>query len=186
MEGNPMEITLAETVGGIYYLVIALSSLSGCFLVAMGFPGQFFPGVTAAILWLSGVSDEAGEAIIGGEVVLTLFGLGLLAEGFEFVSGLVGGKAAGSRWRGAVGGMIGGFAGAIFGNLLFPLFGGLLGIVVGTLFGAIFGERQGEEAAGTEQAVKVGLASAIGKAVGLVAKVALNFAIGFWAILQLF
>ena len=97
MEGNPMEITLAETVGGIYYLVIALSSLSGCFLVAMGFPGQFFPGVTAAILWLSGVSDEAGEVIIGGEVVLTLFGLGLLAEGFEFVSGLVGGKAAGSR-----------------------------------------------------------------------------------------
>ena len=58
MEGNPMEITLAETVGGIYYLVIALSSLLGCFLVAMGFPGQFFPSVTAAILWLSGVSDE--------------------------------------------------------------------------------------------------------------------------------
>lgn len=181
-----MEFTLAESVGGIYYLMIALSALLGCFLVALGLPGQFFPGLVAAILWLTGVTDSAGEVVISGMLVTILLGLGLLAEGFEFVSGLIGGKSAGSRWRGAFGGMLGGFIGAIFGNLLIPLFGGLMGIVVGTFAGAIFGELQGEEAAETDQAVKVGLASAIGKAVGLVAKVALNFAIGFWAILQIF
>ena len=184
-EGSPVDITLAESVGWIYYLMIALSAFLGCFLVAIGLPGQFFPGLVAAILWLTGVTGDDGDAIAGGTQVLILVGLALLAEGFEFASGLIGGKAAGSRWRGAIGGMIGGFGGAIFGNLLFPLLGGLVGIVIGTFAGAVFGELQGTEAAETDQAVRVGLASAVGKAVGLVAKVALNFGIGFWAILQM-
>ena len=74
----------------------------GVFFGGNGISRPIFPGVTAAILWLSGVSDEAGEVIIGGEVVLTLFGLGLLAEGFRSSVVWWAERPPGSRWRGAV------------------------------------------------------------------------------------
>lgn len=181
-----MDLTLAESLDGIYHLVLAGGALIGCFLVALGFPGQFLPALLAIACWAGGWAGEDGETLVGGLQVITLIGLGLLAEGFEFLSGLIGGKAAGARWRGAFGGMAGGFVGAIFGNLIIPLLGGLVGIVLGTFVGAIMGELYGEDSANADQAIKVGLASAVGRASGLVAKLALNFGIGFWAVLQLF
>mgnify|MGYP003339960587 CR=1 FL=1 len=127
-----MEFTLAETLGGIYHLVISVSALLGCFIIAVGLPGQFVPGLVAIAYWASGVTGIDGSTVVSGWDALLLVGLGLLAEGFEFVSGFIGGRVAGSRWRGSIGGMLGGFIGAIFGNLLFPLVGGIFGIIAGT------------------------------------------------------
>ncbi len=178
-----MDFTLAESLGGIYHLVISGSAVVGCFIVALGLPGQFFPGLVATIFWASGATGVDEAPIATGGDALLLLGLALLAEGFEFVSGLIGGRAAGSRWRGALGGMAGGFVGAIFGNLILPLVGGIVGIIVGTFVGAVIGESTGEEAVDENQALKVGFASAIGRTLGLVAKLAICFAIGFWALI---
>jgi len=81
--------------------------------------------------------------------------------------------------------MLGGFLGAIFGNILMPFVGGIFGIIAGTFVGAVFGEKMAPQEGGNEHAIQVGLASAIGRTLGLVGKLAVVLGIGFWAILRL-
>ena len=80
-----MDLTLAESLDGIYHLVLAGGAFIGCFLVGLGIPGQFLPALLAVACWAGGWQGEDGEVLVGAFQVLTLIGLGLLAEGFEFV-----------------------------------------------------------------------------------------------------
>jgi len=165
--------SLSEHFALFYYLLQCFGSFIGLVLITIGFPGQFLPGIIALVFWLLGIEATEEAIRFRGFESLALLGLAVGAEIIEFLSGLIGGRAAGSSRRGAFGAIIGGFVGGIFGNLLIPLIGGLIGILIGTGLGAFVGERQATAADGDSQPLKVGIASMIGRAVGLMAKLSL-------------
>ncbi len=49
-----MDLTLAESLDGIYHLVLAGGAFIGCFLVGLGIPGQFLPALLAVACWAGG------------------------------------------------------------------------------------------------------------------------------------
>lgn len=177
--------SLSEHFALFYYLLLCLVSLVGLLLVTIGIPGQFLPGIVALICWFFGF--DPGEESQGsrGVEALILLGMAIFAEFIEFLSGLLGARSAGSSRRGAVGAIVGGLLGGILGNLLLPLIGGIFGILLGTGLGAYWGEksalsRLAEEGLASgdrdDQAVKVGIASMIGRAIGLMAKISIAIA----------
>ncbi|HIC23701.1 MAG: hypothetical protein COB10_06540 [Planctomycetota bacterium] len=186
--------SLSEHFALFYYLLQCLGSSLGLLLITIGIPGQFLPGIIALVFWLFGIepSDEAIQT--RGIEALVLLGLAILAEIIEFLSGLIGGRTAGSSRRGAVGAILGGFLGGVIGNLMFPLIGGLIGILMGTGLGAFVGEwsaqsksrrQQPTVEGGDSRALKVGFASMIGRAVGLIAKLALAMCCFLYCIVAL-
>ena len=177
--------SLSEHFALFYYLLLCFVSLIGMVAVTIGIPGQFLPGIVALIIWLLGLDADDAAVRSRGFEALILLGLAVVAEIIEFLSGLVGGKSAGSTRPGAIGAILGGFCGGICGNIVFPLIGGIFGILVGTGVGAFLGEKSAlakanEGALAAEdhdgKALKVGIASLIGRALGLVVK--LSIAVG--------
>ena len=177
--------SLAESQDWIYHLVLLSSSMGGALLIALGIPGQFLPVLVSGVFWLMAGDSATEEMSPSATEVAVLFSLGIMAELLEFVSGWLGGRTAGSRWQGTLGGMLGGVLGAIFGHILMPFVGGIFGIIAGPFVGAVFGEKMAPHEGGNEHAIQVGLASAIGRTLGLVGKLAVVLGIGFWAILRL-
>ncbi len=191
--------SLSEHFALFYYLLGCLASLLGLFLISLGFPGQFLPGLLALMTWLLGLDGDPELIHLRGVETATLLGLAVLVELIEFFSGILGGKSVGASRRGALCGMLGGFGGGILGNLLLPIIGGILGILLGTGLGAFLGElsvydssdrKNGlTEEQATHQALRVGLGSLLGRVVGLVAKLSLAmgcFLYAFFSILALF
>ncbi len=179
--------SLSEHTGFFYYLFQCLASMLGLLVVSIGLPGQFLPGIVALIGWMLGWNDDVGTLDSIGVEAAVLIGAGFLAELVEFLSGLIGGKAAGASRQGSIGAMLGGFVGGIGGNLLLPIVGGLVGILVGTFVGAYLGEKKALEqrqehsgAESKEKAVTVGFASLVGRALGLAAKIVLVLMILFY------
>jgi uncharacterized protein YqgC (DUF456 family) len=181
-EGKLTMESLSEHFALFYYLLQCLGSSIGLLLITIGIPGQFLPGIIALVFWLLALEPSDAAVQTRGIEALVLLGLAIFAEIIEFLSGLVGGRTAGSSRRGAVGAILGGFFGGVIGNLLFPLIGGLIGILLGTGLGAFVGEWSAQSKSrrqrptaedGGSRALKVGFASMIGRAVGLVAKLAL-------------
>jgi uncharacterized protein YqgC (DUF456 family) len=185
MERQSMLESLSEHFALFYYLLQCFGSFIGLVLITIGIPGQFLPGIVALIVWSLGLDADDAAIRYRGFEALILLGLAVAAEIVEFLSGLVGGKSAGSSRRGAIGAILGGFCGGICGNIVFPLIGGIFGILVGTGVGAYMGEKSAlakanEGALAAEdpdgKALKVGIASLIGRALGLVVKLSIAMA----------
>ena len=177
--------SLSEHFALFYYLLLCFVSLVGLLLVTIGIPGQFLPGIVALICWLFGFDPNEDLQATRGVEVFILLGMAVVAEIVEFLSGLLGGKSVGSSRRGAIGAIVGGLFGGIFGNLVLPLIGGIFGILLGTGLGAYWGEKSALSrlnGAGLPEedhdghALKVGVASLIGRAIGLMAKISIAIA----------
>ena len=185
--------SLSEHSGLFYYLLQCIMAIVGLVVVSIGLPGQFLPGVVALAIWLLGWRGESGEMQGLGLEVGILLGAAVSAEVIEFLSGWIGGRSVGASRQGAIGAVLGGFLGGISGTLLMPLLGGLIGVLVGTFIGAFLGEKRwldqqareqsGVDASG-EQPVVVGLASLVGRALGLIAKISVILMIGLYFIVK--
>ncbi|MEE2858054.1 MAG: DUF456 domain-containing protein [Planctomycetota bacterium] len=185
--------SLSEHSGLFYYLLQCIMAIIGLVVVSIGLPGQFLPGVVALAIWLLGWRGESEEMQDLGLEVGILLGAAVTAEVIEFLSGWIGGKTVGASRQGSIGAVIGGLVGGISGNLIVPLLGGLIGVLVGTFVGAYLGEKrwleqqvraQNSVDASGEQPVVVGLASLVGRALGLIAKISVILMIGLYFFVQ--
>ncbi len=137
-------------------------------LVLLGLPGTWLMILTtAALSWWKPELELASNWTLAAMTVVAL-----IAEVIEFASSAVGAKRAGaSRWA-AAGAMLGAFAGAIAGTLLIPI--PIVGSVVGVCLGAFCGACAVEVLRGEpiDQSVSSGQGAALGRFVGVLAKLA--------------
>lgn len=132
-------------------------------------------GAALVVELADGLYLPVGERTTFGPVLLSVcLALGLLAEGLEFLAGVVGLKKGGGSRRGLWGSILGAIAGLFLFTPLFffvPLFGALLGTLLGAFVGALVGEFSHER--GTLRAsLKPALWAALGRLVGTTGKVA--------------
>lgn len=114
--------------------------------------------------------------MIGWGPLLAMGIVALLAEGVEFVAGLLGAAKAGGGWLASLGALGGGLLGAIVGTFVIPI--PLLGTLIGACAGAGFGAYALHLAdKRPEQAAKVGVAAGVGRLVGTIVKMGLGIVV---------
>jgi hypothetical protein len=186
--------SLSEQADLFYYLFQCILCLVSLLVITIGLPGQLLPGLAALGVWLLGWGGEETDLPAVSQEVWYLLGGAALAELVEFVSGWFGGQSVGATRQGSVGAMLGGFVGGILGNLILPIIGGIFGVLGGTFIGAYLGEKRALEqqqadsdtsSDDQEKAMKVGMASLIGRILGLMAKLAFTLVCLFYFIGQL-
>ncbi len=162
----------------LYYAMLLLAGLLGLFLTLLSLPGLWFLAFAAGIFaW---VTDGVFLGVPG---LMVLLGLALLAEILESGLGGVAARAAGGSIRGMLGAIVGGIIGGIIFTVLLPI------PVIGTLVGACIGSFAG--AFGVEvllgrtvpHATNIGLASARGRLLGVLAKVTVG--VLMWIVLAI-
>jgi len=167
----------------IAYVVAALLFVLGaaCVLaVVLQLPGGWiFLGLALVVELCDGLYLPPGaRTTFPPAVWITGFGLALLGEVLEFVSGALGLKKGGGSRRGLVGAILG----AVLGIFLTPLFafipilGIFLGVLLGTFVGALLGELSHERATMTT-ALRPALWATLGRLLGTTGKVALTVVI---------
>ncbi|MBS3762127.1 MAG: DUF456 domain-containing protein [Candidatus Brocadiia bacterium] len=156
---------ILETTGAVFgYIVFYLVMLAGMIIIPLGIPGQFIIAFAAL-----GGTLIAGKDALPWWIVLTLFGLAVLAEIIEAIAGMLGAsKAKGSFWS-SIGAMLGGIIGAVVGSAVLPLIGTLLGAFVGTFAGAYALEYHRTRTVKASATVAKG--ALIGRIIGSITKV---------------
>lgn len=136
----------------------------------------FIPGAVliflGALLHRLGLGAEASVSwwTLGGLLLLTL-----IAYALEFFAGSIGAKYFGATRWGIIGGLVGGIVGIFF---------GLPGLIVGPLAGVMIGELYGGRH--LRDATRSTWGTLLGGAAGLVAKLAISFAMIAWFAIALF
>ncbi len=129
----------------VIVLILIIIGLLGTFIPAI--PGTFMIIIAAFIYgWVTQFK------VVGLQLILTLVGLSIIAQGSEYLIGLVGAKYYGASRLAIIGSIIGGIVGII---LLGPI-GSLLGLIIGAV---------GVELArgkGIKEAWRVGLGTFLG------------------------
>jgi len=133
------------------------------FLIALGVIGTFLPGIPGPIAILAGMVLAAWidrfERV--GWVVLTVLGaLTAAALAIDVVAGLMGARRVGASRPALIGATIGTVVGLFF---------GFVGILIAPFIGAVIGELSSRPHLGA--AVRVGVGTWIGLAVGAFAKI---------------
>jgi len=146
-------------------ILLALCCLAGVATTAVRLPGTWWIVATALLFaWLMGT-----EVIAWGLVgVLAL--AALVGEVIETLMSALLAKRVGASRHAQIGGILGGFLGMIFLSFLVPvpLLGSIMGALLGCCGGAATAELYVRRRLG--QSTRVGLASAIGFALGTAAK----------------
>lgn len=148
-------------------------------LSLVGLPGNWLMVATTGIVawWRWDSARQSTDQMFSGSVLVVLALLALGGETVELFSGWMGAKrAGGSRWGafGALlGTLIGGIAGTFF--ILIPIVGSIIGACCGAALGAMVMEYAIGRT--TDDAVRSATGAGIGRAAGLVAKLAAGSAI---------
>ena len=157
----------------VWASLLVLINTCSLFLIVLGLPGTWLMVLATAGLWWW--QQEA--AIVGGWVVIVALVLAFLGEVIEFLSGVFGSKkAGGSRW-GSVGALIGALVGAVLGTFLIPvpILGSIIGMCGGAFLFAALLERIGGRP--VQDSLRSGQGAAVGRFLGVLAKLAVGFAI---------
>jgi uncharacterized protein YqgC (DUF456 family) len=116
-------------VDWLWYLALLCVMLLGLFTNILGLPGLWLlVAAVAGYAWVTGFNVYVGWASL-----LTLVGLGIVAEIIEFAAGGAGAKAAGGTKRAMLGGIVGALIGGVVLSFFVPI------PIVGTIFGACLG-----------------------------------------------
>lgn len=134
------------------------------------------PGTWAILLAAVGYSWWQDWEPIRPLTLGILFGAVLAGEVVEFAASAMTARRAGATKQAAWGALLGGILGAIFLSFLLPipLVGTVAGALAGCFLGAVAGELSVHQRIG--QGTRVGVFSAIGFGLGMIAKVALAIA----------
>ena len=124
---------LAELVGNVGLLFLALICAVGLFLSCMSISGTWLVVFASLLAFVF-----RGSAFPGMGTVLFFIYIGVLVEVAEYVAGFWGVKSrGGSGWAGVLA-LVGGLFGMALGSLLpLSLFGGFLGLLAGS-FGVVY------------------------------------------------
>jgi uncharacterized protein YqgC (DUF456 family) len=150
------------------------------FTNVVGLPGNWLMLAIAVVYWILKPAGEAGSLSLTVLVIMAV--LAGVGELLELVMSSAKVKQAGGARRSAgyaiVGSIVGGFFGVIVGVPL-PVFGPIVGSLffgsLGAMAGAIFGEISTGET--FSQALQIGKAAFIGRALGTMAKMAVGLVI---------
>ena len=145
------------------YLGIAgffLAHLIGLLMIPLGLPGTFLQ--VGAVLVMTVASD--GARMSWGWVGL-FFGMALVAEVIEFLSGQWGTRRFGGSRHAAWGALVGGFFGAVVGGIPIPVVGSIVMSFFGTFAGALLGEMHRRRTAAAT--LRVGLGAVVGRSIGV-------------------
>jgi uncharacterized protein len=144
------------------------------------------PGTWLILLAAIGYSWWRAWAPIGPWMLAALFGAATLGEVLEFAASAITTRRAGATKQAAWGALLGGVLGAIFLSFLvpIPLVGTVAGALAGCFIGAVMGELSVHRRLG--QGARVGVFSAIGFGLGMIAKVALAVAMSGVVLLSAF
>lgn len=165
----------------IYYFCLLALMLTGLFAVIIGLPGLWIM-VAAAI----GYGAITGWQYIGVWTIVTVVGIGIIAEVVETVAGGAGAKKEGASKRGILGAIVGGILGGLFLTFLIPIpiVGSIIGMCLGSLLGAMIMELMvGKE---LEHSFRIGVGAFKGRLLGTLSKLAFGciiLAIGMWTAL---
>lgn len=156
-----MQEVLLKILLVIFYVYL----FAALFLNIIGLPGNWVLVGTALILKLVPWFDEFTWVWF-----FIVLGLAVVAEIIESFLGLVVvAKKGGSRW-GVLGSFVGGITGVILGAGVIPPFGSVVLGLAGAFAGAVLGEYVNEKK--TEDALRVGFWSFIGRSLAIMGKVA--------------
>lgn len=136
-------------------------------LVVIGIVGIVLPGVPGTILIFAGFVLAAwidGFTKVGWGILSVLGVLTLLSFLIDFAATALGSKRAGASREAIIGAALGTFVGIFF---------GFVGLIVGPFLGAAAGEIYARR--DIQQAGRVGFATWVGMAVGIITKIALAF-----------
>ncbi len=158
----------------VWASLLVLINTCSLFLIVLGLPGTWTMVLaTAGLWWWQG--EEL--VIVSGWVVVVALVLAFVGEVIEFLSGAAGAKkAGGSRW-GSVGAIVGALVGAILGTFLIPvpIVGSIVGMCGGAFAFAALLERIGGRT--VEESLRSGQGAAVGRFLGILAKLAVGVAI---------
>jgi uncharacterized protein YqgC (DUF456 family) len=148
-------------------------------LILIGLAGIILPALPGTVLVLAGILLGAwidDFTRIGWFAVTVVSILAVLSWVMEYVAALMGAKRAGASRQAVIGAALGTVAG---------IFMGIIGVLFLPLAGAAVGEYMAQRDHG--RAMRVGVATWLGLMVGMVAKVALAFAmVGIYIVALLF
>jgi hypothetical protein len=136
-------------------------------LIVMGTIGTFVPGIPGPVLVFAGMLLAAWAEHFSriGWVTLTILGLLMaIAVAIEIGASLIGARRVGASRLALIGAAVGAVVGLFF---------GLVGILIGPFLGAVIGELMSRR--GLAPAVRVGVGTWVGTAVGIFAKMAIVF-----------
>lgn len=169
-----MEYTLL-IISNIFLIV---SMLGGIGMITMGLPGNLllFIGV---LLYAAG----SGFIYLSFESLIVVLVILLLAEGIEFVAGLMGAKKEKASKRAMVGAVFGGFCGAVIGSGIVPIVGSMIGLVGGGFLGSYLAEYS--KAKDSDKAGRVAVGVAIGQMTGVVVKLVMALAAIVYVVCQI-
>lgn len=144
-------------------LFLVAAMLGGIGMITMGLPGN-------ALLFVSALLYAAGSQFtyLSIESLVIVLVILLLAEGIEFIAGLMGAKKEKASKRAMVGAVFGGFCGAVIGSGIVPLVGSMIGLVCGGFIGSYLAEYS--KAKNRDKAGRVAVGVAIGQMTGVVVK----------------
>ena len=147
------------------FVALMLVCVAGVLLTVLQLPGLWV--IAAAVIGYGWYYDWVRVAPL---TVGILLGVAVSAEIFEQITGLWFTRKSGGSRRASWWALAGGIAGAFL--LSVPIFGvgTIIGSVIGCFIGALLAELSLEKT--TTNAVKVGMASAVGRAVGSTFKIA--------------
>jgi len=157
--------------GSLGMALFLAAMLLGLFLIPFGIPGTFLQVAAALVLRL-----QSGGALMRMRWVALFFGMALVGELIDFLSGQFGAKKFGGSKSAAWGALLGGFIGAFFGSLIpIPLIGTVVASFIGTFAGAIVGQMRHEKSVDIK--LHVGIGAIIGRAIGVSVKMFIGFVI---------
>lgn len=151
------------------FVLLALFTLSGLFLLALGLPGSWLlAGGVLLALWAHPVATVTLGA------AAALLALCVLAELLEFACSYFGAKRYGVSDAAVWGGLAGGLLGALGLGLLVPVVGTVPGAFAGTFLGA-FGVELAQGAR-REEALRQGFSAFLARMAALALKLAVTLA----------
>jgi len=145
-------------------LALALVSAAGIVLTVLQLPGTWLIAIAAA-----GFALLMGPAKLPWTIVLIVTGIAAVAEIVEFLSGAVAAQRGGASRRAVWYGLAGGILGALLLTIPVPIVGTVIGAIIGCFAGAFLAEMQ--EGRTLSEGTRSGAYSAIGRALGSMAKV---------------
>ena len=163
----------------LYAALLVILNLLWLFLVVVGLPGTWLMVLsTAGVAWLA--SWQLEEEMFSTWTLVIITAIAALGEVLEFISGVLGAKKAGGSGWGSFGALVGGLLGALFGTIFIPIFivGSILGVCLGAFAGAALFEKLSGRS--VDESVRSGQGAAVGRFLGIGAKLALGVVI--WVI----
>ena len=136
-------------------------------LIPLGLPGTFLQVGAALVMTIASDGARMGWGWVG-----LFFGMALVGELIEFLSGQWGTRRFGGSRHAAWGALIGGVLGAVVGGIPIPVVGSIVMSFLGTFAGALLGEMYRQRTAAP--ALRVGLGAVVGRSIGVGTKLFLG------------